>query len=375
MPNPSLIMFPQKRGSILYSLFFALLLGGAISAAVAFYWMNPDFFHGSAPPEKVAEVTPAEAIPEPVREEEPEDPEPPEIEEPEETVDPEEELRERIALIREPVDLKNQQEVTIRAWLLNLNNDQLTIRRTDDAEMTFSTSLLSEESQSFVRAHADAIQALAAERAEAAREEARRQAAQGQIRSLPRFPLASVSDYPFAEGAILVYTERDPGYVDTQIAFRDEKQQMWPTFFIGRPIGEGNFRVDFRRPESKSLGWHFHHGVQVEGEQTRRVLGDLWKNGSTPEVRVEILEVGNLTTQDADHDRPYFPVLLRLQLGPYEGRTLGRMEFTPVGRGPGRGMVRCRLEFTFAGAAFGLSTGTSGDLVQGVIISGGRLRE
>ena len=370
-------LFPppaRQRGSILQSLFMVILIGGCIAAAVAFYLLNPDFFSTAekpAPPKEVREEPP----PPPEEEigEEPEaepEPEP----EPEIREDSAERLARQIETIREPVTLTNQQGTEIKALLLDLNGEQLSIRRADGLEASFSLSLLTEESRDFVLAHREAILYLKREREEAAREQARRLAASGQIRSLPQFPQATPAEFPFNPGAILTWAERDPGYIDTEIAFRDEAGKMWPTFFIGRPIGEGTVKVDFRRPEANRLGWHFHHGVQVEGEQTRRVLGDLFRGGQVPEVRVQVEQIGNLTERDSATGNPYFPVLLNIKIGPHEGRALGQMELSSVRRGPGQGMARCRLEFTFAGAAFGLSTGTSGEMVRAVIISGGRPR-
>ncbi|MCC5790031.1 MAG: hypothetical protein JJT75_10365 [Opitutales bacterium] len=365
--NP--IPLRNRQGGLLFSLFFMLVLGTAIAAGVIFFMLYKDeLFPPEEPPAQVVQED-DDPTPDP----EPAEPEPEPEPQPEPEPDPEEVLMAQVGVIREPVILHSEDGRAIEVHILNIEDGEVTVLLANGQEMAFPVALLNKESQAFVTEHKEAILYLAEERRREAMEEARRAAAAGQITSLPRFRQATDDEPAFPNGARLKYEERDPGYIDTEVTFRDENREMWPNFAIGRPIDIGFFTIDQRDPKFEDVGWRFTSWSQPSGLQDRRVMGDLSGDDGYPDFEIKLEDMGNLTDEDGRADGPYYPVLLSLEFSDHSINALGRLTFNQMGRGPGRGLATATLHFSIEGSALGLSTGTSEGLIDVVLHSNGRL--
>jgi hypothetical protein len=88
------------------------------------------------------------------------------------------------------------------------------------------------------------------------------------------------------EDATYVLKSDIPKWITVDAEFRDRGDKHWPSFIIGRPESgtlttkdgklSGNFTLLANRP------------IQNQGDQSRRVLGELLKDGKSPEFRLTI---------------------------------------------------------------------------------------
>ncbi len=93
-------------------------------------------------------------------------------------------------------------------------------------------------------------------------------------------------------GQVFQFGTNFPKYVTAHVEFRDAAGARWPTFFYGRPAGEGSLRFDTANPAA-SFVLDCDKRPQRHGDQTRRVLGELFPGTNSPGgvlLRVSSLE-------------------------------------------------------------------------------------
>jgi hypothetical protein len=76
-----------------------------------------------------------------------------------------------------------------------------------------------------------------------------------------------------------------PKYVTADIEFRDPTDKLWPNFFYGKPDQDGALLSDPKQPTAQNIVLKCDHLAQKNGEQDRRVLGELLTAGKSPVVR------------------------------------------------------------------------------------------
>lgn len=110
-----------------------------------------------------------------------------------------------------------------------------------------------------------------------------------------------------------------PKYVTCDIEFRDSAGKLWPNFFYGKPATAGSFSYDPKTPKG-SFAILCDHMAQKNGDQSRRVLGALLKDGKPPLVKLIINSVGAFETIMVDaKDKKGQPVKKSAEVLPMEG--------------------------------------------------------
>ncbi len=117
---------------------------------------------------------------------------------------------------------------------------------------------------------------------------------------------------PPPAGAVFHLSPQFPKYATCDIEFRHPEEKKWPNFLYGKPAQAGTFTYDLQAP-SVSLVLQFDHLVQKNGEQDRRVLGELIQPGQSlpmtlrltkaepfQKVKIERLEKGKLVTKEEE---------------------------------------------------------------------------
>lgn len=101
---------------------------------------------------------------------------------------------------------------------------------------------------------------------------------------------------PPEPGTVFHVSDRQPGWATCDVEFRDPEERLWPNFFYGRPAGAGTFTFDPRKPTA-SLTLRCEQLAQKNGDQSRRVLGELLRDGRTPVVTLTVRAMGALVTE------------------------------------------------------------------------------
>src|SRR4051812_40576906 len=86
---------------------------------------------------------------------------------------------------------------------------------------------------------------------------------------------------PPAPGTVFRLSAKAPSYVTCDVEFRDPSDALWPNFFYGKPAGDGTFTFHPAAPKA-SFSLRCDTMVQRNGDQGRRLLGELVKDGRPP---------------------------------------------------------------------------------------------
>ena len=84
-----------------------------------------------------------------------------------------------------------------------------------------------------------------------------------------------------ADGTAFVMSPSAPKYATCDLEFRDASGELWPSFYYGKPTGDGSFVFDSKAPKA-AFGLDCNKAVQTMGDQSRRVLGELVTEGKSP---------------------------------------------------------------------------------------------
>jgi hypothetical protein len=99
-----------------------------------------------------------------------------------------------------------------------------------------------------------------------------------------------------APGTIFHFSPSSPRYVTCDVEFRDPGDNLWPNFFYGKPAADGTFVFDAGKPTA-SFTLVCDTMVQRNGDQGRRVLGELVKAGKPPVVKLTVQSLGAVRTE------------------------------------------------------------------------------
>ena len=81
-----------------------------------------------------------------------------------------------------------------------------------------------------------------------------------------------------------------PKYVTAHVEFRDPTGQRWPSFFYGKPASAGTISIAGAKPNA-SVAFQCDKRPQKNGDQSRRVLGEIFPSAQDGIVRVQIEEI------------------------------------------------------------------------------------
>jgi hypothetical protein len=84
-----------------------------------------------------------------------------------------------------------------------------------------------------------------------------------------------------------------PKYVTAHIGFRDPTGTRWPSFFYGKPSGNGVVNLDAKRA-SATFKIVCDQRPQKNGDQSRRVLGDIFNDVTKSNVVVQVNAMSDL---------------------------------------------------------------------------------
>jgi hypothetical protein len=100
-----------------------------------------------------------------------------------------------------------------------------------------------------------------------------------------------------AEGQTFHFHPDWPRWVTCDAEFRDPTGGKWPCFFYGRPDKEGHFRYSATKPEA-SFSVACDRMCQDQGDQSRRILGELVRGGKPPLVRFTATSMTPFRTEE-----------------------------------------------------------------------------
>jgi hypothetical protein len=169
----------------------------------------------------------------------------------------------------------------------------------------------------------------------------------------PRFPAA---------GTEFRFSPDQPKYATCDVEFRDPTEVLWPSFFYGKPAAAARISSDPAGPAG-SFSLLCDQMAQRNGDQSRRVLGELVKDGKPPTVRLTVKELGKLRTEMVEiagkgGKKPveYAPARADLEVAgrkvPVEARASYNWKF---GRGDNPESVAIELSFRLKPADLGLT--------------------
>jgi hypothetical protein len=86
-----------------------------------------------------------------------------------------------------------------------------------------------------------------------------------------------------------------PKYVTAHIEFRDPTEKRWPSFFYGKPATNGVINIA-RANAAANFTIRCDKRPQQTGDQSRRVLGELFPDANKGEVTLHITGINALNT-------------------------------------------------------------------------------
>jgi hypothetical protein len=104
---------------------------------------------------------------------------------------------------------------------------------------------------------------------------------------------------PPAPGTVFRLSPSYPGYVTCEVEFRDPSESFWPNFFFGKPAGEGTFTFDPAAPKA-AFSLRCDTMAQRNGDQSRRLLGELVKESKPPVVSFTVTALGKPATESVE---------------------------------------------------------------------------
>jgi len=102
------------------------------------------------------------------------------------------------------------------------------------------------------------------------------------------------------EGQEFRFSPKGPKYVTCDVEFRDPDGAMWPMFFYGRPSRDGSYTFRAQSP-SASFSFTCDKMCQPNGDQSRKVLGELAGPGEPPTVSFEAKSMGPFQTKTREY--------------------------------------------------------------------------
>jgi hypothetical protein len=123
---------------------------------------------------------------------------------------------------------------------------------------------------------------------------------------------------PPAPGTVFLFTPATPKYATCDVEFRDPGDNLWPNFFYGKPAADGAFTFDPVKPKG-TFTLVCDTMVQRNGEQGRRVLGDLVKGGKPPVVTLTVQSFAAVRTEMVEAGKgpkkiDYYPAEVVLEM-------------------------------------------------------------
>ncbi|MFP4106008.1 MAG: hypothetical protein ACLFVU_07950 [Phycisphaerae bacterium] len=93
------------------------------------------------------------------------------------------------------------------------------------------------------------------------------------------------------DGQTFHVTESYPRYVTVDMEFRDVADKKWPSFTYGRPVGKGTFTYTNNGPKG-SFTLACDRICQPQGDQSRRVLGEIVRDAEIKPITFEVKSFG-----------------------------------------------------------------------------------
>jgi hypothetical protein len=97
-------------------------------------------------------------------------------------------------------------------------------------------------------------------------------------------------------GKVFVLRPDVPSWATCDVEFRDPADNLWPNFFHGRPGAQGTFSYDGKAPKA-SFVLSCDTLVQGQGDQSRRVLGELLGTVPAPAARLTVRSLGQVRSE------------------------------------------------------------------------------
>ena len=102
---------------------------------------------------------------------------------------------------------------------------------------------------------------------------------------------------PPAEGTAFGFQPDVPRWVTADAEFRDRAGRFWPSFLYGKGV-EGSAKVSFGGGLEGAFTVACTSAAQPKGDQSRRVLGELFRGEQPPALRLTIESLGKPRTQE-----------------------------------------------------------------------------
>ncbi len=99
-----------------------------------------------------------------------------------------------------------------------------------------------------------------------------------------------------ADGTAFLLGPDVPKWVTVDAEFRDRGEKRWPTFLYGKPV-EGTLKLD-KGALQGTFVVACPTACQPKGDQSRRVLGELFQGEQPPQFRFTLESLGKLQSQD-----------------------------------------------------------------------------
>jgi hypothetical protein len=173
-------------------------------------------------------------------------------------------------------------------------------------------------------------------------------------------------------GKVYLLRPDAPGWATCDLDVRDPSDDLWPNFFYGRPGVVGAFTYDPKKPKATFV-LNCDQRAQRNGDQSRRVLGDLLKGNAALGARFTVLSLGGPRSEEEETTdakgrtsrRPveYTPFRGTLELGDRQVNVNGKAtyRFSKAGSDGTPESVYLELRFSVKGRDLGLAR-IKGDL-------------
>lgn len=109
-----------------------------------------------------------------------------------------------------------------------------------------------------------------------------------------------------------------PKYVTFDIEFRDPAAKRWPNFAYGKPAAAGKLIYDPKKP-TINVSLKTDKGVQLQGDQSNRVIGDLIANEQFPTITVHLTDADTFKTVPMEREEKGKKVTKETEVMPVKG--------------------------------------------------------
>jgi hypothetical protein len=170
-----------------------------------------------------------------------------------------------------------------------------------------------------------------------------------------------------ALGKVYVFRPDAPGWATCDVEIRDPDEGLWPNFFFGKPGAVGSLTYDRKKPKASFL-LNCDQMAQRNGDQGRRVLGELLKDNSDLGVALAVRSLGALQSQEEEttdekgrtsrRTTEYAPFHGTLTVGDRQANVNGRATYrftVPKRDGDPTDSVYLELRFKVRGSDLGLT--------------------